>query len=235
MPVSCSEPFEGLEEALGYHFKDKALLRESLTHRSYRYEQTREATLDNERLEFLGDSVLNLVIAEALYRHPRVLTDAEMSKMRSYLVNRSLLSETASKLSLGMYILLGKGEESTGGRKKISVLADSLEALWGAVFLDGGYLSARSVILRHLSERISSVVNREEGYDYKSALQEMCQMKGGMLPEYRIVRQEGEEHKKVFTAEVYVNGVLRGTGTGKSKKEAQVAAANQALEALVDE
>lgn len=229
MPASFSEPSEVCEEALGYHFRNKALLEESLTHKSYRHEQPHEAPCDNERLEFLGDSVLNLVIAEVLFHHRPLLTEADMSKMRSYLVNRSLLSETASGLSLGDSIRLGRGEESTGGRKKQSVLADSMEALWGAVFVDSDYDTVRSLILRLLGGRIDAVVNGREGYDSKSALQEICQGSGGALPEYRIVKQEGEEHRKVFTAEVYVNGLLRGTGTGRSKKEAQMAAAAQAL------
>ncbi len=231
MPVSFSRNIEDLENSLGYHFKDARLLTEALTHKSYHHENSDTACY-NERLEFLGDSVLGIVIAEALFTTNAALTEADMSKMKSYLVNTSILYETASQLSLGSHLRLGRGEESTGGRQKKSILADALEALFGAVFVDSDYETVRSSILRLFEKRIANVVSKREGYDFKSELQEKCQGIFGILPEYRIVKQEGEEHKKVFTIEVYLDGALYGKGAGKSKKEAQMVAAQKALEKL---
>jgi ribonuclease-3 len=158
-----------------------------------------------------------------------------MSKMKSYLVKESVLFETATRLSLGKYLRLGRGEESTGGRQKKSILSDAVEALFGAIFLDSDYETAKSVILRLFSDKIDNIISKKEGYDFKSELQEKSQGLFGVLPEYRIVKQEGEEHKKVFTAEVYINGQLYGSGTGKSKKDAQMNAAKEALKKLINE
>lgn len=237
MPVSfsknISEPSD-LEEQLGYRFRDRQLLGEALTHKSFQHEYTGGQSAHNERLEFLGDSVLGLVIAEALYQEDNHLDEADMSKMKSYLVNKSVLHQIAAGLLLGNYVRLGRGEESTGGRQKHSILADTLEALFGAVFLDSGYESAKKLILQLYSKKISDVIQKKEGYDFKSELQECIQAAFGTLPEYRIVKQEGEEHRKVFTSEVYIKGVMFGTGKGKSKKEAQMLAAKEALEKMPD-
>ncbi len=229
MPASFSKNTEKLEDSLGYRFKNKALLTDALTHKSYHHENPQSALRYNERLEFLGDSVLGLVIAEDLFLKDDVLTEADMSKMKSYLVKESVLFEIASRLLLGKYLRLGRGEESTGGRQKRSVLSDAVEALLGAVFLDSDYDTARSVITRLFKEEISSALFKKEGCDFKSELQEKSQSLFTVLPEYKIVKQEGEEHKKVFTAEVYINGQLYGSGTGKSKKDAQMSAAKEAL------
>ncbi|MDI6728071.1 MAG: ribonuclease III, partial [Thermodesulfovibrionales bacterium] len=168
-------------------------------------------------------------------RHLVPLTEADMSKMKSYLVKESVLFEMAAMLSLGKYLRLGRGEESTGGRQKKSILSDAVEALFGAIFLDSDYGTAKSVILRLFSDKIDSIISKKEGYDFKSELQEKSQSLFGVLPEYRIVKQEGEEHKKVFTSEVYINGRLYGSGTGKSKKDAQMNAAKEALKKLINE
>ncbi|MBI5213996.1 MAG: ribonuclease III [Nitrospirae bacterium] len=234
MPASFSKNTEKLEDSLGYRFKDKALLTDALTHKSYHHENPHDAPGHNERLEFLGDSVLGLVIAEDLFLKDAMLTEADMSKMKSYLVKESVLFEIASRLSLGKYLRLGRGEESTGGRQKKSILSDAVEALLGAVFLDSDYKTAKSVITRLFKDKISFAVAQKEGYDFKSELQEKSQSLFAVLPEYKIVKQEGEEHKKIFTAEVYINGQLYGSGTGKSKKDAQMSAAKEALEKLGD-
>jgi ribonuclease-3 len=232
MPACYSKDIEGLEDLLGYRFNNKDLLIDALTHKSYHHENPDEAPRYNERLEFLGDSVLGLVIAETLFLNDIPLTEADMSKMKSYLVKESVLFEIASKLSLGKYLRLGRGEESTGGRHKRSILSDAVEALLGAVFLDSNYETTQSVILGLFSDKIDSIILKKEGCDFKSELQEKSQSLFGVLPEYRIVRQEGEEHKKVFTAEVYISGQLYGSGTGKSKKDAQMSAAKEALHRL---
>jgi ribonuclease-3 len=230
MPVLSSENIQGIESSLGYIFRNKLLLATALTHKSYHHENTGEVKADNERLEFLGDSVLGLIIAEELFVNKEHLSEAGMSKMKSYLVKEQVLYEMASRLSLGDYLRLGKGEEFTGGRQKRSVLSNAFEALVGAVFLDSDYAGAKEVVLRLFSDKISQAILRKEAYDYKSELQEKVQSALGTLPEYRIVKQEGEEHKKIFTAEVYINGRLFGSGTGKSKKESQMDAAREALE-----
>ncbi len=236
MPASSSRNISEpslLQAQLGYRFRDPQLLNEALTHKSFQHEHSAGRTAHNERLEFLGDSVLGLVIAERLYLQEGFLDEADMSKMRSYLVNKVVLCEIAEDLSLGNYVMLGRGEESTGGRQKRSILADTLEALLGAVFLDSDYVTAKALILGLYKERIGDVIAKREGYDFKSELQEHCQAAFGTLPEYKIVKQEGEEHRKIFTAEVCINGVVSGRGTGKSKKEAQMLSAKEALERML--
>lgn len=235
MPVSFSKNTRELEDSLGYQFKNSELLIEALTHKSYHHEKPDESPKYNERLEFLGDSVLGLVIAEALFINETPLTEADMSKMKSYLVKESVLFDIASRLSLGKYLRLGKGEESTGGRQKKSILSDAVEALFGAIFLDSNYETVKAVILRLFSDKIDRIISKKEGYDFKSELQEKSQSMFGVLPEYRIVKQEGEEHKKVFTVEVYINGRFYGSGIGKSKKDAQMNAAKEALHRIRDE
>jgi ribonuclease-3 len=231
MPVSSFDDTPSLEDSLGYHFSDKSLLIHSLTHRSYHHEIRGEALTYNERLEFLGDSVLGLIIAETLFAEAPRLTEAAMSKMKAFLVSRAVLSDIAATLGLGRHLRLGKGEESTGGRQKKSILADALEALVGAIMIDSDYQTARSVTVRLFGERIS-LVTRQQGDDFKSDLQEKCQSLFATLPDYEIVKQEGEEHRKTFTAEVSILGEVRGRGSGKSKKEAQMAAAREALRRL---
>ncbi|MDI6800683.1 MAG: ribonuclease III [Thermodesulfovibrionales bacterium] len=235
MPVSFLENIEELEGFLGYQFKDKRLLTQALTHKSYYHENPGECSDYNERLEFLGDSVLGLVIVEDLFFKDNHLTEADMSKMKSYLVKESVLFDIATKLSLGKYLKLGRGEESTGGRHKRSVLSDATEAVFGAIFIDSDYETTKKVILRLFNEKIADVVDKKEWHDFKSELQEKCQGMFGVLPEYRIVKQEGEEHRKIFTAEVYVKGDVYGSGIGKSKKDAQMAAAKKAMEKLGNE
>lgn len=232
MPASFSDDTDELEASLGYRFRVRALLTEALTHTSFFHENAGDCPGHNERLEFLGDSVLGLVIAEALFFHENQLTEAEMSRMKSFLVKEAVLSDLATAISLGRYLRLGKGEEASGGRQKRSILSDAVEALLGAAFLDSDYPAVRSVVLSLLSGRISSVINAEEGYDFKTELQERCQGILGVLPEYRIVKQEGEEHRKVFTAEVSIQGRVFGRGVGKSKKNAQMSAAKEALDRL---
>ncbi len=232
MPVSSSRNSENLERGLGYSFLNGTLLAEALTHKSYYHENPSTAGSYNERLEFIGDSVLSLVVVEYLFAHPRKFTESEMSKIKSYLVRGSLLSELAAGISLGRYLLLGKGEDETGGRTKRSLLANAMEAIIGAVYLDGGYEAVKRVILGLFGERIESVIDSGEYINYKTELQEVSQMRFGVLPEYRIVEQTGEEHRKTFTIEVFISGERFGRGTGKNKKEAQTAAAKEAMELL---
>lgn len=232
MPVSYSENLENLERDLAYPFKNRARLFEALTHKSFHHENPESAPSYNERLEFIGDSVLGLVIVEYLFNYSNEFTESEMSKIKSYLVRGSLLSEIAMSIDLGKYLRLGKGEEETGGRSKKSLLANAMEAVFGAIYLDGGYEVARSSILRLFKEEILSIISSGQYHDYKTELQEESQMRFGVLPEYRIISQEGEEHRKIFTVEVFIAGKRFGRGIGKNKKEAQTIAAKEALEKI---
>ena len=219
-----------LEDSLGYRFRDKNIFLEALTHKSFFHENPDKADAYNERLEFLGDSVLGFVIVEYLFLSDYKLTESVMAKTKSYLVKESVLSEIANEISLGKYLRLGKGEEVTGGRTKRSLLADAVEALLGAVYIDGGYEKARSLIVRLFKEKIDTIMRSGEFHDFKTELQEKTQLLFSTIPEYKIIRQEGAEHKKLFTIEVYIEGERYGDGTGKSKKEAETLAAKEALQ-----
>jgi ribonuclease-3 len=223
-----------LERSLGYAFRDKEILLEAITHRSFYHENPDRADAYNERLEFLGDSVLGFVMVEYLFLSDRKLTESVMAKTKSYLVKEAVLSEIAHSISLGSYLRLGKGEEATGGRTKKSLLADAVEALLGAVYLDGGYEQARRLILSLFKDKIETVMRSGQFHDFKTELQERTQLLFNAIPEYRMIKQEGEEHRKVFTVDVYITGTKYGTGCGKSKKEAETIAAREALSKFVE-
>jgi ribonuclease-3 len=229
------EKISELEKNLGCIFENKELLTEALTHRSFYYENPDKSTSHNERLEFLGDSVLGFVIVEYLFLSEKNLTESAMAKIKSYLVKESVLSEIAGSLFLGEYLRLGKGEEATGGRKKKSLLSDAIEAVLGAIYLDSGYQKAREVVLKLFKNKIDSIMHSAVVSDYKTELQERTQLLFSTLPEYRVIKQEGEEHKKMFTIEVFIDGKRLGMGTGRSKKEAQTFAAKEALSRLPSE
>jgi ribonuclease-3 len=230
MPVSYSKSLEKLEDSLGYSFKNKDLLLEALTHKSFHHENPGKIETYNERLEFIGDSVFGLVVVEYLFKYDAGFTESEMSKIKSYIVKGAVLSEIGAGLEIGNHLSLGRGEEDTGGRQKRSIVANATEALFGAVYLDSDYKTARKVILGLFRDKIHSVIASGQYHDYKTDLQEKSQMLYGVLPEYRLTRQEGEEHRKTFTVEVFIAGKMFGRGTGKNKKEAQAAAAKEALE-----
>ncbi len=218
-----------LEEAIGYSFRDRALLSEALTHKSFHHENKNTAPLYNERLEFLGDSVIGLVIVEYLFSLGQRYSESVLAKLKSYLVCEQVLAEIASSVSLQRFLYLGKGEESSGGREKRSIIADGLEAVVGAVYRDGGFEAARAFVLRFFGKRIRAVVESGEFHDYKTELQEMTQSLYGTLPEYRLIKQEGEDHKRVFTVAVYLEGKRLATASGSRIKEAEAAAAQKAL------
>ena len=219
----------GITESLGYVFRDKGLLEEALTHKSYYHENREIAASHNERLEFLGDAVIGLIIVEYLFLQEKQYPESVLAKVKSYLVSEMVLAEIAASLSLGKYLLLGKGEESTGGRDKKSILANALESLIGAVYLDSDYERTKSIVLDFFRERIDSAIQSGEFFDYKTELQEKTQLLYGTLPEYRVIRQQGEEHKRVFTVAVYLNGKELGIASGRRKKEAETLAAQKAL------
>jgi len=226
------ENISAFENSLGYHFGNREFLTEALTHRSFYHENPDKADAYNERLEFLGDSVLGFVIVEYLFCLENKPPESVMAKTKSYLVKEAVLSEIAVSISLGKYLRLGKGEEGTGGRTKKSLLADAVEAVFGAVYLDGGYEKARKVILRLFQEKLDTIISSGEFHDFKTELQEKTQFLFNSIPEYKTIKQEGAEHRKVFTVEVYITGEKFGTGRGKSKKEAETFAAREALSKL---
>jgi ribonuclease III len=198
----------------------------ALTHRSYAFE--RHGVTHNERLEFLGDSVLGLVVTDLIFRWYPELTEGEMAKLRSSIVNMGMLAEAARDLRLGADLLLGKGEEFSGGRDKTSILGDALEAVIGAAYLDCGWDRTFQLVEELFGERIREQAGGGPLKDFKTTLQELAVQISGGLPEYRI-SSSGPDHSKTFVAEVLVGGDKLGTGTGKSKKEAEQAAAHQAL------
>ncbi|MDR1123331.1 MAG: ribonuclease III [Elusimicrobiota bacterium] len=215
---------EELEKVLNYTFKDKNILREALTHKSYAAE--RRQGRDNERLEFLGDSVLGLVVAGYLYGLLAAKEEGALSKIKSNLVSRHNLYFWAADISLGKYMLLGQGEDSAGGRARESILSNAMEAVLGAVYLDGGFGAASRIILNWLAtQKIEA-----DGGDYKSILQEYLQKRGKPAPEYGVVSTLGPEHEKIFTVEVRLNGARLALGKGKNKKSAEQAAAKAALQ-----
>jgi ribonuclease-3 len=217
------------EAKLDVSFKDAELLELALTHRSYAYEN--ELTDTNERLEFLGDAILNLCVTDLLYaRFPSYL-EGDLAKLRASLVSEPALADVASDLDLGEVIKLGRGESQSGGRHKPSIKADALEAVIGAVYIDGGIRGVRKLVKRLFGWRIEATVGKEIPKDPKTRLQEIVTRKHGILPRYRVVGS-GPDHAKRFRAEVFVNDEFCGEGDGRSKKEAEQAAAGRALETL---
>jgi ribonuclease III len=221
-----------LESIIGYTFKDRMYLLLALTHSSYANEKRVEGLNSNERLEFLGDSVLNIVTSEFIYKNFPALPEGEMTKTRASIVCEGSLMICASKIMLGNHILLGRGEENTGGRSRTSILSDAFEALIGAIYLDGGLNEAASFIHRSMSELFNDSGNSEIFVDYKTQLQEIIQKSGEQKVNYRIIEEKGPDHNKQFVAQISVGDVVLGRGEGKSKKEAEQNAAKAALNKL---
>ena len=227
-PGRTGEERHPVEELLGVTFNDRGLLRQALTHRSYAHEIAGDQGVTNERLEFLGDAVLDLVISDYLYRHYRDLDEGELTRIRSFLVNMNSLAELAREMGLGEHVLLSRDERADGGAEKSSIISDAMEALIGALYLDRGLDEAAKVVLALFRKRIEEAVTGKLDFDYKSRLQELVVKEKGVLPRYRL-REEGPDHCKTFYATVYVGDKKMGTGRGSSKKEAEQAAAREAL------
>lgn len=217
-----------LETGLGYTFSDPKLLRLALTHRSVSAEDP--SRNDNERLEFLGDAVLQLVITRRLFEEFPHLAEGKMAKVRAAVVSRPTLAEVARSIGLGAEVELAPAEERTGGRRKDSILADALEAIIGAVYIDGGLEQARELIHRLWGDRVAERARRPGVKDYKTRLQEVL-AREGMRPEYE-TSGSGPDHARTFAAEVRIDGEVMGSGVGRSKKEAEQGAARQALERI---
>ena len=217
-----------LQEKLGYSFQDISLLEHALTHSSFANESRGRYT-SNERLEFLGDSVLGMVVADHLYRTFPDMPEGELTRTRAALVCEESLVEVAQELDLGDYLRLGKGEELSGGRHRSSIQADAVEAVLAAVYLDGGIGSARKIIHRYVLSKTEKPAGHR---DYKTALQELIQRESGHTLTYRLTGEEGPDHAKIFWVEVCLNGEAVGSGKGHSKKEAEQMAAKAAIERL---
>ena len=230
--VRLRDEFDELQVRIEYRFRDRGLLEHALTHKSRAAEDASGGVADNESLEFLGDAVLGLVVADTLFHQYPTYNEGQKSKVKAAVVSTQSLARQAEAIQLGDHLILGRGEEKTGGRFKQALLADAYEALIAAIYLDGGLEAATTFLRRELKEGIDAGSAQTFAPDYKSTLQERVQAIGLMLPEYRLSGSEGPDHRKTFTIEVVVNGEVLGAATGRAKKEAEQEAARLALAKL---
>ena len=219
-----------LEAAIGYRFQNISLLQNALTHSSHANERWHDSLMSNERLEFLGDSILGMVVAEHLYRNFPDRPEGELTRMRADMVCENSLAAVANRLGLGQHLLLGHGEERFGGRSRASILADAVESVIAASFLDGGMEAARGIIDRFILSDVP--VRKLHNVDYKTTLQELVQQKKNQVLTYTLTGESGPDHDKQFRVEVALNGQVVGSGTGTSKKRAEQDAAHSAIAAL---
>lgn len=227
--IGRKNPYRELERALGYRFRRRALLEQALTHPSFAHEQTPELP-DNQRFEFLGDAVLGLAAAEFLYEAHPDSDEGKLTRLRSLLTSTKALAHLATALNLGAYLRLGNGEDQDGGRTRPSILADALEAILGAAYLDGGHKAADKIFQCVFTSHRTELIESPQGGNPKGALQERAQSAGLGIPRYHLAKEEGPPHHKTFTAEVYIGSDLRGVGQGHTKREAESRAAQQALQ-----
>ena len=228
MTVLPIPEFDALASVVGWPFRDPELLAFSMVHRSWSAERNEPS---NERLEFLGDAVLGLIVTNFIYNTYPELPEGDLAKLRASVVNSITLADVARELNLGASLLLGKGEDFTGGREKSSILADAVEAVIGAIFLDGGWEPAEAFVMRTLGDRITMYSAGPGGEDYKTRLQELVARRFAMMPVYRVTGT-GPDHVKEFEALVFIGGVERGSGVGRSKKFAEQNAARVAWESI---
>lgn len=221
-----------LQQLLQYRWQDQSLLHRALVHSSFTYECRDREEFNNERLEFLGDAVLQIIVSEHYYKLFNDKTEGELSKMRALTVCETSLARVARGLDLGRFILLGRGEERSGGRERASLLADTVEALLGSIYLDAGLEESRRVTLRLLADVMEDVIKGQALRDYKTELQELLQRDSAEPVIYRIVNESGPDHDKLFTATVSHRGIALGEGRGRTKKEAERQAARMAMEKI---
>ena len=221
--------FKQLEEKIGYHFSDEALFKTAVTHSSYANEKQMKKWECNERLEFLGDAVLELISSEHLFFEDLQMSEGELTKTRASMVCEPTLAYCAREMELGKYLLMGKGEEGTGGRKRDSILADAMEALIGAIYLDGGFASAKEFIFKFI---LDDVEHKKLFCDSKTILQEIVQANFSKEISYRLEKEEGPDHDKFFYVALYIGDELYGKGSGRTKKAAEQQAAYRAVVAL---
>lgn len=232
--LPANDSSEILAEAVEYQFRNDELALLALTHKSYANENL-SATEDNQRLEFLGDAVLGLVVAEALMERLPTAPEGQLTPMRAALVKESTLADIARRIKLGDLLRLGKGEEMNNGRDRSSILADAVEAVVGAVYLDGGYAASREAVLELLGDLLDQVAFGAYPDDPKTALQEILQANSANVPRYRVVDEEGPDHAKVFEVEISVDDKVLARGRGRSKKQAEKDAARRALKVVEKE
>ncbi len=226
--------FEAFEEKIGYKFKNKELLRTALTHSSYAYENSETKLEHNEKLEFLGDSILNFIVVEYIYRSFPTLSEGELSKLKSTAVSTPSLAKFAKQLDLGEYLLLGKGEIISGGKAKNTILAGAFEALLAAIYLDGGIIKTKKFLSHFITPFYKKLKGKPFYVDnYKSALQEFYQKNNLPLPIYRVIEEIGPEHKKIFKVEVVWQGKSLAQAKGRSKKSAEQRAAKKVLKKML--
>src|SRR5712691_9135386 len=233
MSYAVPEANSELEQIVGYRFRDQDLLTRALTHKSYANERRETSSSHNERLEFLGDTVLGFIIGELIYRSFPNLQEGALSKIKAHLVSAATLSEKGRALGIGRYLRMGTGEARSGGAEKLSLLADGFEAVVAAIYLDGGLAAAGAFIARVFAGDVAGIdIGDLSFHDYKTALQESAQALGLPLPDYRIVDEYGPDHEKVFVIQVFWDGEAFAYGRGSSKREAQRKAAKEALKRL---
>jgi ribonuclease-3 len=220
-----------LEDKLNYKFNRLYILKRALTHPSV-YNKANKKVINNQRLEFLGDSVLELIVNEYIYNKFDSFSEGELSKIKSIIVSKPTLAKWANHISLGEYVLLGKGEDLTGGRNKPSILADCFEAILGAVYIDSDFKKSKKVVLPFLKDEIKLIKKNKYKEDYKTLLQEISQKKMKCLPKYILIKEKGADHKKIFYVEVRLKEISYGSGFGDSKKEAEQNAAENAFKKL---
>ncbi|MBX7096616.1 MAG: ribonuclease III [Myxococcaceae bacterium] len=234
MKLSPAERLAALEARVGQRFSNQAQALAALTHKSYCNEHKSEPCQDNERLEFLGDAVIDLAVSHRLMERFPQAAEGELSKLRALIVNEEALERVSRSLPLGELLQLGRGEELTGGRDKSSVLADALEAVIGAVYLEHGMIGVLAFVDRFFASALAGVATGQIGQDYKTLLQEGVQEKLKLSPRYRVVAERGPDHEKVFEVEVTIGAEVYARSTGRSKKEAEQSAARAALQALAE-
>lgn len=230
--ASLQRVLEQLEKNLKINFKDKNLLKTAFIHRSFLNEHPEETLPHNERLEFLGDSVLGFVVSEFLFERYPLHPEGDLTNFRSALVNARMLSEVGRKLGLGNYLLLSKGEEATGGRDRQYLLANTFEAFLGAIYLDSGLEPAEKFIHKELLPKLTEIIDTKAYKDFKSAFQELSQEKLNITPSYKVIEEAGPDHDKIFSVGVFLNEKQAGEGKGKSKQIAEQAAAKAAISAF---
>lgn len=225
---------ENLEKSLEYQFRDPSLLVTALSHKSHVNENPNHPGGNNERLEFLGDAVLDLVVSDSMFRRYPELAEGEMTRVRAEVVSEKSLAAVSRDIGLGRFLLLGKGERLTGGDDKDSLLADALEAVFGAIYLDGGYAAVRHAVLGLLSDHVDLAVERKRGLDYKTRLQEFVQARYGTVPQYAMLETSGPDHGRTYRVAVSFAEHSFGPGSGRTKKKAEQDAARMALKGLGD-
>ena len=234
-PNGYFKNIDEIEESIGYRYEDRENLLLALTHSSYANERKEELLQSNERLEFLGDAILNITISEDIYLNRPELTEGEMTKLRANIVCENSLVKCANMLKVGRFLLLGKGEELTGGRSRKSILSDTFEALIGSIYLDGGLEKAKEFVLEKMKDVLKENESEVQLYDCKTKLQEVIQKSMEYKVSYRIIDEKGPDHDKLFIAQVIVKDKVMGVGKGKTKKEAEQNAAYYALKRMDNE